>query len=658
MLLTACVQSAPVSNNEVDLALQMSSDFMGLPDAFSVDQRLFENRVLKSMCADTNDSDCEPNQSVVTVETDAEFTLTVQLLEADQPEAGTVVSFAFVDSMGIDIPGTAVDGVELQARSVATDERGFGSVRLMTGFLETEVTIRALVPGLRQLEWTVIVRREQVGTLEIETVYQPGSQSQGSGAFDTVTMFLLPDDGFESACENFKSDPGTLMIHSLREESGSFEVTSDSFSSLVVFNSTDSGFLYIAVGLVRDMSGTLIGFGCIRGLNVAAEETTQYDMIIDDVDIPLDYKGNYKVRFRLDLSGILNVVPDRLDDDDSLRLTRSIIFESFRQEIFKFSDGTDDRSRVLMRLFCNFVTFEGEQCSQVESYIVRGLLDPLIDQVIAVDAPLFFDALRLYGEALMLLSYVDVEVFINIRNKSPDSFGFLTDNEIRWSKIAFGRGDDCRFSARNTERCEWRWFPIHELHLDHAGQFIPLRTVFDAEINGGSLKLLYHDLDIRFGLIVTKLLETWVYPERFLVPVDSSLMTVLRTVLPCLTVDQFVGDEPFCEPFLLTNIEYIFRRMLARYNFGGFTMGFAGDARVVDQDGDRLVDGLSEGFFNVYLPALVDDNMLSGDGVIDASDSAIEAQGQARRTSLISTCFSACRCTTDPCVCEPDRCVP
>lgn len=657
LLIVGCVQTGSSSNTEVDAGLIESADFMGLPDSSGADQKLFEDRVLQIVCLEQ--PNCEPNRFELTVETDGSFELTVQLLEAEQPEAATMVRFAFVDVMGIDIPGTNVDGVELQVRSVATDARGRGSVRIMTGFTETDVMLRASVPGVGKVEWLVSVRREQFGTLEIEAIYQPGSQAQGLGAFDSVNLFLLPDNGVESACENFKSDPSTLAIHSIREEVSNFEVTSDSFRSLVIFNGTDSGPLYIAVGLVRDQSGMLIGYGCQTGLSVEAEETTSYDLIIEDIEIPLDYKGNYKVRLRLDLSNILDVVPVSLDDTDLARLGRSLLFESFRQEVFQFSDGVEDRSLVLMRLFCDFVTFEGEECSQVESYIVRGLLGPLIEEVIAVDAPLFFEAMRLYGDGLMLLRHIEVEAFMNIRNKSPDSFGVLRDNEIRWSRLGFARGESCGFSRNDDDGCQWVWFPVHELHVDHAGNFVPVRSQFDALINGTSLTFIYHDLSVHFGLLVTKLLERWIYPSVFGVPVDSSLIAVFKAVLPCLPVDQFVGDEPFCEPFLITNIEYVLREMLATYNFGGFLLGFTGAATIIDRSGNRLVDGMTDGAFDIYLPELIEDGSEGQpEPVVDERPTAVQARRDARRTTLISSCFSACRCTTEPCTCETPRCTP
>ncbi len=381
-------------------------------------------------------------------------------------------------------------------------------------------------------------------------------------------------------------------------------------------------------------------------------------MVINDVEVPLDYKGSYKVSLRLDLSGVLNVAPETLSDETSVRLGRSIIFRSFRDELFRFSDGTDDRSRVLMRLFCDFVSFEGEECSQVESYIVRGLLGPLIDEVIAVEAPLFFHAVRLYGEGLMRLRYIDVDVLINIRNRSPDSFGSLKGNELRWSRMGFTQDAQCDFASPLDSECQWRWFPAFELHLDHTGTYFPLRTLFDADISGNSLVIKYHELPIHFGLIVTKLLERWTYPMVFSLPDNTSLLNVLRAVLPCLPVDQFVGDDPFCEPFLLTNIEYVLREMLARYNFGGFNLGFAGDATIVDRDGDRLVEELIDGTLDVYLPEIVDDSIMQDDHTNDDSPAMVEAGRESRRSSLIKTCFSACRCVSEPCLCVPRRCIP
>jgi hypothetical protein len=251
-----------------------------------------------------------------------------------------------------------------------------------------------------------------------------------------------------------------------------------------------------------------------------------------------------------------------------------------------------------------------------------------------------------------------VDVLINIRSRSPDSFGSLNGNELRWFRMGFASGEQCDFSSPPDSGCQWRWFPVFELHLDHAGTFLPLRALFDAQISGNSLLINYHELTIHFGLIVTKLLEVWFYPTVFSLPEDTSLINVLRTVLPCLPVDQFVGDDPFCEPFLLTNIEYILREMLARYNFGGFNLGFSGDATIVDRDGDRIVEELINGTLDVYLPEIVDDSIVQDGNGDDDGPEMDEAGRDARRTSLIKSCFSACRCIAEPCVCVPRHCIP
>ena len=209
----------------------------------------------------------------MSLETDSLVQIEVELHAGDQPEVATLVQFTFVDSMGIDLPVNSVDGVELQSRSVATDGDGRAAVRLMTGFDETDITVRASIPGLTPVEWVLQVRRVQAGTLEVDTRYQPGSQAQGNSLFDAVSVLLLEDDGESAACEGFRNAPGTLAIHAVREASTNFVVTADDFRGLVIFNSTDSGRLYTAVALVRDQEDRLVGFGCINGIAVEPEET-------------------------------------------------------------------------------------------------------------------------------------------------------------------------------------------------------------------------------------------------------------------------------------------------------------------------------------------------------------------------------------------------
>ncbi|MGB0647210.1 MAG: hypothetical protein ACPGQS_08535, partial [Bradymonadia bacterium] len=637
---------------DVDANVSMSSDMGAEFDLSGADQKLFDDRQLRIACGAATHGHCGDTRYEMSIETDSLVQIEVELHAGAQPETATIVQFTFVDSMGIDLPVNSVDGVEIQSRSVATDEDGRAAVRLMTGFDETDVTVRASIPGLAPVEWVVEVRRVQAGTLEVDTRYQPGSQAQGNSLFDTVSVLLLEDEGEDAACDGFRNAPGTLAIHAVREASTSFVVTADDFRGLVVFNSTDSGRLYTAVALVRDQEDRLVGFGCISGVAVEPEETNRYELVIENVEIPLDYKGRYRMRLRLDLSDILSVNSDSLSEDNLARLGRSMLFESFRHKVFQFGQGEGDRARLLKDLFCDFISFEGEQCSQVESYIVRGLLGPLIDDVIASEGPEFFEAMTLYSKAINALKRIEVDAYLNIINASPDSFGFLRANDIHWSKIRLVRGDACSAWGTDSENCEWRWFPIHELHLNEAGEFFPVRALVDGQASGLNLAFRHHEMELHFGLIVTKLLEAWFYPAVFSVLPNTSIQGVLREVLPCLPVDQFVGDEPFCEPFLITNIEFILRTMLSQYNFGGFNLGFAGSGQVVDRDGDKKVDGFTRGVFQVYLPELAGD-LVDMEQMSPRTNDEEERDLLSRQTPLIKTCFTACRCLLDPCRCEP-----
>ena len=43
------------------------------------------------------------------------------------------------------------------------------------------------------------------------------------------------------------------------------------------------------------------------------------------------------------------------------------------------------------------------------------------------------------------------------------------------------RGDTCDSWEVDSEDCEWRWFPIYELHLNESGEFFPVRALMDAQ---------------------------------------------------------------------------------------------------------------------------------------------------------------------------------
>ena len=655
-LLLGCPETGTNLTSVADMGTSNELDTAIADPTSQPDQQLFQTRRLAIPCEGISLA-CDGQTARINVQTDSQVRLTVVLTENEQAEEGTLVRFSFVDNMGTDIPENSVEGSELQVRSVSTDYQGVAHVMLMTGFTETDLNVRAYIPGIGEVEWLIEVRRERVGRLEIETEYQPGSQNRGSARFDSVDVYLLPDNFNEASCDSIETDPSALTIHAVREASGVFEVTTELFESLVVFESTDSEKFYLAVAVVSNASGEPIGVGCRSGISVEPEATARFTVVIEDITIPLDYKGEYRVMMRVDMSGLLNYDAAELSSNDRQRLTFVELFQQFRTDLYDFRTGRRDRAQIMMDLFCNYITFSGEQCSQIESYIVRGLLGPLIEDVIVPQSPAFLDALAKIADVYRLLETFQIDAVMNIRNRNPDSFGYLRGNELRFKSIEFGAGTQCTGFEQPPERCEYRSFATPSIHIDHMGGFTPLVAQFDADSDGNSLQLLYHEMEIRFGLMMTRLLETWILPAQLNISADSDLLDALDASLPCLPIDQFVGDDPFCQPFLLANLEHIIREMLAQFSFGGRRLGFAGSAQLQDDDGDRVVDQFKSGRLTTYLPELVsaDDDMA---GLTSDQNEELDEmmQRQERETDLVRICFSACRCVTDLCGCTPETC--
>lgn len=655
LLLLGCPDSETGADDLLDMELGPSLDAALDSSIEEADQQLFQTRQLSLLCA-MEDEACDESQSQIEVRTDSEIRLGVQLTQNGRPEAGTLVTFAFLDVMGTDVQGLSLEGSELQVRSVSTDYRGLAEVTLMTGLVEADLSLRAFVIGVGQVEWDVQVRRDRVGRLEIQTEYQPGSQNRGAQSFDAVDVYLLPDTFSEAACENIGFDPSSLTIHAVRESSGIFEVTAERFESVVTFDSTDSEKVFLAVATVRNRSGETIGFGCLGGISVESESTVRFKLTIQDIVIPLDYKGEYRVRLLMDMSDLLREDLTSLSPDDERRLSFLSLFQEFRTDLYDFKTGTRDRARILMDIFCNYIPFEGEECSQIESYIVRGLLEPLVEDIIVPQAPLFLDALEDIADVLRLLHRVEIDGIMNIRNRNPDSFGFLRENSLRFRTLKFGWGSDCNTASGMPQDCETRTTDTQVVHLDESGAYFSLTSLFDADSDGTKLSIAYYEMEIFFGLIMTRLLETWVFPQTLNAAPDGNLLDALVSALPCTPIDQFVGDEPFCLPFLLTNLEFVIRTMFAEFSFGGRKLGFSGDAEIVDLNGDRIVDQFVNGRLDTYLPAVSVDDSATADSPSAMDMLSVEAELESRKSPLIKICFSACRCLSDLCECEPQTC--
>ena len=84
-----------------------------------------------------------------------------------------------------------------------------------------------------------------------------------------------------------------------------------------------------------------------------------------------------------------------------------------------------------------------------------------------------------------------------------------------------------------------------------------------------------------------------------------------------------------------------------------------GQADILDPEGDRLVDGYANGRFDIYLPEVIDEeNPEESPSEVELSTQEQEARLSARRTDLISACFTSCRCISEPCACVLDDCTP
>ena len=261
-LLLGCPESGGPSAGAPDSGMTTTAD-TGMGGGMErPDQQLFQTRSLKIDCNDDYQR-CDGNQAQLSVQTDSTLRLSVALTENGLPEVGTLITFAFLDVMGSDIQGLSVEDSELQVRAVATDVQGRAEVVVRTGYLETDLSMRAFIPGVGQVEWTIEVRRERVGRLELQAEYQPGSQNRGASSFDSVRIFLLPDNFSEAGCEAIQVDPSALTIHAVREATGIFEVTAEKFESLVVFEATDSQKVYLAVAVVTNGENETIGYGCV-----------------------------------------------------------------------------------------------------------------------------------------------------------------------------------------------------------------------------------------------------------------------------------------------------------------------------------------------------------------------------------------------------------
>jgi hypothetical protein len=171
----------------------------------------------------------------------------------------------------------------------------------------------------------------------------------------------------------------------------------------------------------------------------------------------------------------------------------------------------------------------------------------------------------------------------------------LSGNDNRWQKFRFTWRNGC---PMNDPAMCTREFTIGDLDVDRR----PIAGVFNGRLEGLDLNIESHGLNVKYGVILLGIAETWVIPAILGQPVGQriGLDEVLATLLPCQQINDFFGDpnSGLCEDVLVAALTEILIEQLVELDVDVDQFQLRGTVQPLDTDGDLSIDTLSGGIWN------------------------------------------------------------
>ncbi|MEZ4432735.1 MAG: hypothetical protein R3F65_10000 [bacterium] len=488
------------------------------------------------------------------------------------PIEGGRVSFKLYDENGIEQP-TGVDGSRLRSGSAQTDANGIATADIQIGDIETYFELEATASGAeRSQRYTITVGRDGVGALQIRIAYDPAVSRYAFRDLQNAEVFLFDNQN----CGQIAQEPTQIFGAFIAVPRDPF----DSVDNQVNIRDLEDGMRFSVAAVAYNLRDNTVAFGCVDAVEVIGGRTTGVDVPL--LDLPLEFKGRFRVVHRFDLTEML-----RSSENETLNTVADVL------DILRII-GSDDgeRGRAIVELLCGVTGIDENLCDIIEP-IAGRLVDTVIDNFLVEQAPEVFAVLRGISDVLTILTDMTIIGEIEFLDSTPDAQGWLYQNESRWQKFRFRWRNGCPPGSPCIQE-----FTIGELHNDGgANRPRPIFGNFDARLEGPRLQIPPHTYTVRYATILLALAETWVIPAILGEPGPVTLDEVLADILPCDDIDEVIGDGN-CQLILVEGIAEVIYEQISRLEFASDDFTLAGSVEPVDDDGDLVIDRLIDGTWN------------------------------------------------------------
>ncbi len=488
------------------------------------------------------------------------------------PVEGSRVSFTLFDENNLET--NAVGNSRLRSGSVQSDDQGLATAEIAIGDVETFFYLEADAPGAEPVRYSVTVGRDGIGALNVRVVYEPEGSRYTFRDLPLAEVFLFDDQN----CGQVAQEPTEIFGAYISVPRDPF----DSVDNQVNIRDLEDGSRFTVAGVAYNTLDNTVAFGCMDGVDIIGGRTTGIDLPL--LDLPLEFKGRFRVVHRFDLTEML-----RSSDNDTLNAVADVL------DILRILGSDDgDRGRAIVELFCGFVGIDENLCDIVEP-IAGRIVDEVIDNFLIQQVPEVFAVLAGISDVLTILTDMTIIGEVEFLDSFPDDEGFLYDNVSRWQKFRFRWRNGCPAGADCIQE-----FTIGELHgdgtVDNRPQ--PIFANFDADLVGDDLIIPTHTYTVQYATILLGLAETWVIPAILGQPGPISIADVLAELLPCEDIDDVIGQGN-CQAILVEGISEVIYQQITRLEFAADAFTIFGRVTPIDDDGDlvvdRLVDGVWEG---------------------------------------------------------------
>ncbi len=512
-------------------------------------------------------------------------------------------------------PVDNAEGSQLRSQRGTTNAQGEAGFELQAGNRDVSFKVEVCVSDCDRpnpndaapVRFNVTVAREGAGGLTVRVTYDANMGRYQYRNLQAAHVHLFDREN----CDLLRQSAANLQnaYFSLAP----IEPFNEVDNSVSVGDLDDGARFSVAAQGLNEM-GNAITFGCADGVSISGGEVTSVDIQL--TDLPLEFKGTYKVLHKFNLTDLL-----RSSGNEALGITADVL------EILRLlGDESGDRGEAIVDQICDLANVDDGLCR-----ILRTIGGRLIDEAIMRFVPENVQTVfRVISDVLSIFS--ELTVLGEFQMNSIGADNRIEGNDNRWQRFRFTWRLDCPMGDDCT-----RVFPLSDLgHNDR-----PIFGTFNASLEGPEMYIEPHSVTFRYGLILMGIITNWVVPTFFDLqcdpdPMDNDpngcgLSALIAAIVPCEDINDFLTGDPqdgLCERVIVESLAEILYDQLARLEFGPEQFTIDGTVNPVDTDGDLVIDRLDMGIWN---------------GNIDAGDLQLEFNG----------CFEGCR--PDP---ESNECVP